>query len=153
MKSCQGTPRYSYERSRAGEEHQLRGPWEEGRKPDKMCQYTGIIDNLKPSLHVTYREDDGDTSANGLATIKGGSVAHEKVLPAVALPAEYASTEEQDLDRITCRQGCVDTALLDMNGRLRARRAGRDGAGLVGTVHGGCGMRIEWAETDVYCYC
>ena len=106
--------------------------------------------SLTLSSLATYREDDRDTSANGLATIKGGSVAHEEVLPAVALPAEHASTEEQDLNRIACRQGCVDTALLDVDGRLRARRAGRDGAGLVGTVHGGCGMRDEWVETDVY---
>lgn len=118
--------------------------------PDMVYKYTSITDNLKLSLQITYREDDGDTSTNGLAAIQGRSVTHEEVLPAVALPAQHASTEEQDLDGIACRQGCVDTALLDVDGRLRARRAGRDGAGLVGTVHGGCGMRDEWVETDVY---
>lgn len=96
--------------------------------------------SLMSSLLVTYREDDRDTSANGLATIEGGCVAHEKVLPAVALPAKHAATIEQDLDRIARRQGCVDTTLLDVDGRLRATRAGRDGTGLVGTVHCGCGM-------------
>ena len=94
MKSCQGTPRCSYGRSRAEEGHQLRGPWEEGRKPDETCQFTGTIANLKPTLHVTYWEDDRNTSANGLATIQGGGVAHEQVLPPVALPAEHASAEE-----------------------------------------------------------
>jgi hypothetical protein len=92
------------------------------------------------SLLATYREDNRDTTANGLAAVEGGSIAHEEVLPAVALPAEHTATEEQDLYRIACRQGCVDTALLDVDGRLRATCAGRDGAGLVGTVHGGCGM-------------
>jgi hypothetical protein len=95
---------------------------------------------LMSSLLATYREDDGNTSANGLAAVQGGSIAHEEVLPAVALPAEHASTKEQDFNRIACRQGCVNTALLDVNGRLRATCAGRDGAGLVGTVHCGCGM-------------
>ena len=151
MKSCQGTPRCSYERSRAAEGHQLRDPWEEGRKPDRVCQYTGIIANLKLSLHaITYREDDRNTSANGLATIQGGSIAHEQVLPAVALPAEHASTEEQNLNRIACRQGCVDTTLLDVDGRLRATHTGRDGTGLVGTVHGGCGMRFVGVDPAVY---
>jgi hypothetical protein len=93
--------------------------------------------SLMSSLLATYREDNRDTTANGLAAVEGGSIAHEEVLPAVALPAEHTATEEQDLYRIACRQGCVDTALL---GRLRATCAGRDGAGLVGTVHGGCGM-------------
>lgn len=95
---------------------------------------------LMSSLLATYREDYGDTTANGLTAVQGGGVAHEEVLPAVALPAEHASTKEQDFNRIACRQGCVDTALLDVDGRLRATCAGRDGTGLVGTVHCGCGM-------------
>lgn len=98
---------------------------------------------------MTYREDDGDTSANRLATVKGGCVAHKKVLPAVTLPAEHAATIEQDLDRIACRQGCVDAALLDVDRRLRATRAGRDGTGLVGTVHCECGMGFVRVEADI----
>lgn len=86
---------------------------------------------------MTYRENDGDTSSDGLATIEGCSVAHENVLPAVGLPAQHAGAKQQDLYRIARRQGCVDTTLLDVNGGLRAARTGRDGAGLVGTVHGG----------------
>jgi hypothetical protein len=87
------------------------------------------------SLSATYREHDWDTTSNGLAAVESGRVADEKVLLAVALPAKHTAAEEQDLYRITCRQGCVDTALLNMDGRLRATRAGRDGTGLVGTVH------------------
>ena len=121
--------------------------------PDMVYKYTSITDNLKLSLQITYREDDGDTSTNGLAAIQGRSVTHEEVLPAVALPAQHASTEEQDLDGIACRQGCVDTALLDVDGRLRATCAGRDSTGLVGTVHCECVMGFVRVETFVYCRC
>jgi len=95
------------------------------------------------SSAVTYREDDWDTSSDRLAAVEGGSVADEQVLPAVALPAKHAAAEQQDLEGIARRQGCVDTALLDVDGRLRATRAGRDGTGLVGTVHCRCGMRLR----------
>ena len=106
-----------------------------------------------PSFVVTHRKDDRNTSANWLATVECGSVAHEKVLSAVALPAEHAATIEQDLDRIACRQGCVDTALLDVDGRLRATRAGRDGTGLVGAVHCVCGMGFVRVVAAVCCCC
>jgi hypothetical protein len=85
---------------------------------------------------MTYREDNWDTSSNGLAAVEGRGVTHEQVLPAVGLPAQYTGTEKQDLYRIACRKGCVYTTLLNMNGRLRTARAGRDGTGLVGAVHG-----------------
>jgi hypothetical protein len=134
MRSCQGTPRWSCERSRAEEERQLRGPWEEGQRPEEVCQYIHTIASL--SLCMTYRENDWDTSSDGLATVEGRGVAHEQVLPAVGLPAKYTGTEEQDLYRIACRKGCVHTTLLNMNGRLRAARTGRDGTGLVRAVHG-----------------
>jgi hypothetical protein len=42
MKSYRGTPKWSYERSRVEEGHQLRGPWEEGQKPNKTYQYICI---------------------------------------------------------------------------------------------------------------
>jgi hypothetical protein len=134
MRSCQGTPRWSCERSRAEEERQLRGPWEEGQRPEEVCQYIHTIASL--SLCMTYRENDWDTSSDGLATVERRGVAHEQVLPAVGLPAKYTGTEEQDLYRIACRKGCVHTTLLNMNGRLRAARTGRDGTGLVRAVHG-----------------
>jgi hypothetical protein len=88
------------------------------------------------SFHITYRENDWDTSSDRLAAVEGRGVAHEQVLPAVGLPAKYTGTEEQNLYRIACRKGCVDTTLLNMNGRLRAARTGRDGTGLVRAVHG-----------------
>jgi hypothetical protein len=92
---------------------------------------------------VRYREDNWDTSSDGLAAVEGGSVADEKVLLAITLPAKHAATEQQDLKRIARRQGCVDTALLDVDGRLRATRAGRDSTGLVGTVHCRYGVRFR----------
>jgi hypothetical protein len=133
MRSCRGTPRWSCERSRAEEERQLRDPWEEVRKPEEECQYVYLI--ASSSLCTTYRENDWDTSSDGLATVERRGVAHEQVLSAVGLPAKYTGTEEQDLYRIACREGCVDTTLLNMNGRLRAARTGRDGTGLVWAIH------------------
>ena len=118
-----------------------------GRRAESLNGYISILVllltvSIMLSLLATYRENDWDTSANGLATVESGSVAHEKVLPAVALPAEHTATEEQDLYGVACRQGCVDTALLDVDGRLRATCAGRDGTGLVRTVHCECGMAL-----------
>jgi hypothetical protein len=135
MRNCQGTPKWSCARNRAEEERRLRGPWEEGQRPEKTCQY--IYTMASSSLCITYRENDWDTSSDGLATIEGRGVAHEQILPAVGLPAEYTGTEEQDLYRVACREGCVNTTLLNMNGRLRAARTGRDGTGLIRAVHGG----------------
>jgi hypothetical protein len=84
---------------------------------------------------LTYREDDGNTSSDRLAAIHDSSVAHEDVLLAVVLPADHSSSIQQDLDGIAGREGCVNTALFDVHGGLGATRGGRDGAGLVGTVH------------------
>lgn len=109
-----------------------------GRWAESLTRYVSIHGSslADPLLHGTYRENDGNTSSNRLAAVEGRSVAHEEVLPAVALPAKHAGTEEQDFDGIACRQGCVNTALFDVDGRLRTARTGRDGTGLVRTVHG-----------------
>jgi hypothetical protein len=98
--------------------------------------YQYIYTIVRSSLCMTYRENDWDASSDRLATVEGRGVAHEQVLPAVGLPAKHTGTEEQDLYRIACRKGCVDTTLLNMNGRLRAARTWRDGTGLVRAVHG-----------------
>lgn len=85
---------------------------------------------------LTYREDDRDAASDRLAAIESSGLAHEEVFSAIALPAEHTGTVQQDLYRIASGQGCVDTALLDVNGGLRAADGRRDGTGLVGTVHG-----------------
>ena len=84
---------------------------------------------------MTYREHDWYTSSDRLAAIHDSSVADEDVLLAVVLPADHSSSIQHHLNGVAGREGCVDTALLDVNGRLWATRRGRDGAGLVGTVH------------------
>ena len=85
---------------------------------------------------LTYREDDGNTSSDRLAAIHDSGVADEDVLLAVVLPADHSSSIQHDLNGVAGREGCVDTALFNVNRRLRATRRGRDGAGLVRTVHG-----------------
>jgi hypothetical protein len=85
---------------------------------------------------LTYREDDGNTSSDGLAAIHDSSIADKDVLLAVVLPADHSSSIQHHLNGVACREGCVNAALLDVNRRLWATRRGRDGAGLVGTVHG-----------------
>jgi hypothetical protein len=94
---------------------------------------------------LTYWEDDGYTSSDRLAAIHDSSVADEDVLLAVVLPADHSSSIQHDLNGVAGREGCVDTALFDVNRRLGPARRGRDGAGLVGTIHNWsvvCGVRF-----------
>ena len=83
----------------------------------------------------TYREHHRHTASYRLTAVQLRRLAHPQVLAAISFPADDRRAVEQDLDAVACWERCNDTPLLGVYAGLRAGAGGRDGGGLIGTVH------------------